>query len=332
VFSVKAKFPDLSYADIWTLAGCVAIEQVGGPKIPFSYGRTDDADDKKCPPNGRLPDAALGAQHLRDVFYRMGFDDKGIVALSGAHTLGSCHRLRSGFDGPWTHNPLKFDTEYFQNLLNMDWKPRDWDGPLQYQDPSGKLMMLPTDMALIEDESFKTYVEAYATDEALFQKDFAEAFGQLISLGCPAHCQPGAAGNLDTDESPSANKDFRDLAMHGSVERMKALQDDETNKKNVDVNSTEAYSKRTAMHKAAYFGHANVIEYLIGIEGCDVNAKDADGDTPLQDAARHGHTEVVALLLQAGADKSVQNMDGKTALDLAHAQEKPNICSLLSAQ
>ena len=30
---VKREFPELSYADIWTLAGCVAIEESGGPKI-----------------------------------------------------------------------------------------------------------------------------------------------------------------------------------------------------------------------------------------------------------------------------------------------------------
>ena len=59
--------------------------------------------------NGRLPDAAQGAEHLRDVFHRMGFNDKEIVCLSGAHTLGRCHKTRSGFDGPWTTNPLQFD-------------------------------------------------------------------------------------------------------------------------------------------------------------------------------------------------------------------------------
>jgi catalase (peroxidase I) len=141
---VKEKFPELSYADLWTMAGTQAVELMGGPTIPFNYGRTDAADASSCPPNGRLPDAAQGAQHLRDVFYRMGFGDKEIVALSGAHTLGSCHRLRSGFDGPWTHNPLKFDNEYFKNLLELEWTVRDWDGPEQFQDPSGKLMMLPS--------------------------------------------------------------------------------------------------------------------------------------------------------------------------------------------
>ena len=107
---VKAKFPDLSYADLWTLAGTQAVKLTGGPDVPFRFGRTDAPDGSSCPANGRLPDAALGAQHLREVFGRMGFGDREIVALSGAHTLGSCHRSRSGFDGPWTHNPLKVST------------------------------------------------------------------------------------------------------------------------------------------------------------------------------------------------------------------------------
>ena len=39
---------------------------------------------------------------MRDIFYRMGFNDQEIVALIGAHTLGECHKDRSGFVGPWT--------------------------------------------------------------------------------------------------------------------------------------------------------------------------------------------------------------------------------------
>lgn len=38
----------------------------------------------------------------------MGFDDKDIVALSGAHALGRCHKDRSGFDGPWSFSPITF--------------------------------------------------------------------------------------------------------------------------------------------------------------------------------------------------------------------------------
>ena len=43
------------------------------------------------------PNEAAGpAPHLRWVFYRQGFNDQEIVALSGAHTMGRAHASRSG--------------------------------------------------------------------------------------------------------------------------------------------------------------------------------------------------------------------------------------------
>ena len=63
---------------------------VAGPHVPWRPGRTDHPDGKNCPPDGRLPDGAKGAPHIRDVFYRMGFNDQEIVALSGAHSMGRC--------------------------------------------------------------------------------------------------------------------------------------------------------------------------------------------------------------------------------------------------
>ena len=43
---IKQKFPGISYADLWTLAGVVAIEEMGGPKIKWRPGRTDAASGK----------------------------------------------------------------------------------------------------------------------------------------------------------------------------------------------------------------------------------------------------------------------------------------------
>ena len=181
---IKKAHPEISFADLWVLGGHVAVEFLGGPMVPFRLGRTDAQDGSVCPANGRLPDAAQGAEHLRDVFHRMGFNDKEIVCLSGAHTLGRCHKTRSGFDGPWTTNPLQFDNNYFRLLLNMDWQKRQWDGPEQYEDKqTQRLMMLPTDMALITDPIFKTHVETYAKDQETFFDDFSDVFAKLTSLG-----------------------------------------------------------------------------------------------------------------------------------------------------
>ncbi|KAI8840916.1 heme peroxidase [Chytridium lagenaria] len=184
---IKKKHPWLSYADLWTLAGVTAVEAMGGPVIPWKAGRTDK-DEKKVtvkeiPPNGRLPDAAQGAQHIRDVFYRMGFTDRDIVALSGAHTLGRCHTTRSGYTGPWTNTPDRFSNQYFKLLTTVQWTKKKWDGPEQYADPDDELMMLPTDMALIWDPKFKPIAEEYAKDKDAFYRDFAAAFGKLLELG-----------------------------------------------------------------------------------------------------------------------------------------------------
>lgn len=182
---VKKQFPGLTYADLWTLAGVVAVEEMGGPTIPWAPGRTDATSGASCPPDGRLPDASQGAQHLRDIFYKMGMNDQEIVTLSGAHTLGRCHTDRSGFWGPWTRAPTTFSNLFFQELMNNKWTPKRWKGPRQFEDPTGELMMLPTDMALMEDPVFRKQVEIYAKDEDKFNKDFAKAFSKLLALGVP---------------------------------------------------------------------------------------------------------------------------------------------------
>lgn len=85
---VKEKHPEVSYADIFTLAGVVAIEAMGGPTIGWRAGRVDSLDPADVTPDGRLPEADSGsppktAEQLRKVFGRMGFGDREIVALSG---------------------------------------------------------------------------------------------------------------------------------------------------------------------------------------------------------------------------------------------------------
>lgn len=180
---IKKKFPGISYSDLWTLAGVVAIQEMGGPDIPWRPGRSDAPDGTHCTPDGRLPDGDKDAAHVRDIFYRMGFNDQEIVALMGAHTLGRCHKDRSGWINPWTRAPTTFSNLYFQDLMNLKWKEKKNFTPLQYEDPTGELMMLPTDMVMKWDRKFKKYVKVYAEDEEKFFQDFAAAFGKLLELG-----------------------------------------------------------------------------------------------------------------------------------------------------
>ena len=55
---------------------------------------------------------------------------------------------------------------YFNLLLSLPWTIKEWDGPMQFEDPSGKLMMLPSDLVLIQDKAFRPYVKQYAADNA----------------------------------------------------------------------------------------------------------------------------------------------------------------------
>ncbi|KIX04921.1 uncharacterized protein Z518_05792 [Rhinocladiella mackenziei CBS 650.93] len=126
----------------------------------------------------------------------MGFNDQEIVALSAAHNLGPCHGDRSGFEGKWVNNPTRFSNTYFKLLKMHDWKKTKLaNGPEQFvyvdEDLEGgeadgeaeELMMLPTDMALLHDPSFRAWVDKYAEDKELFFRDFAKVFAKLLELG-----------------------------------------------------------------------------------------------------------------------------------------------------
>jgi cytochrome c peroxidase len=181
---IKQQFPWITYADLWTFAGAVAIEFMDGPKIAWKPGRVDYVDETNVPPNGRLPDGAQGQGHLRDIFYRMGFNDQEIVALCGAHNLGRTHADRSGFDGPWVPSPTRFSNTYFKLLLNEEWHlGKSPAGVEQFYDEDKELMMLPADMSLIKDPKFREWVEKYAEDKDLFYDDFAKVFAKLLELG-----------------------------------------------------------------------------------------------------------------------------------------------------
>lgn len=125
---IKQKHPNITYADLWTLAGVTAIESMGGPTVEWKQGRSDAVTGTTVP-DGRLPNADSGSvkadvEHLRSIFNRQGFTDREIVALSGAHAVGRCHTEASGYWGPWTNAETTFSNEYFRLLLEEKWTPK----------------------------------------------------------------------------------------------------------------------------------------------------------------------------------------------------------------
>ena len=183
---LKEKYPEVSYADLWSLAAVVSIKEMKGPDIPWRPGRKDAEDPSESVECGRLPNAEKGCKHLRRVFGRMKFSDQDIVALSGAHTVGSAHSDRSGYTGSWTKNPTVFDNSYFITLIRYAWMPTPGRTGCTIfkpaEDSSSPIIMLPSDVALLQDLEMKRWVETYAESQDTFFTDFTDAFVRLQEL------------------------------------------------------------------------------------------------------------------------------------------------------
>jgi len=61
----------------------------------------------------------------------------------------------------------------------------------------------------------------------------------------------------------------------------------------------------------------------------DLNAKDANGDTLLHKLAAKGSAEAVMALMAAGAKGDIKNAEGKTALEVARANENIEVITAL---
>jgi len=209
---IKNAVPEVSWADLIQLGSATAIRVSGGPAIPMKYGRVDGEPQEKQEPNFGLPDALppFGgpladkkdpAQHLRYVFYKYNMDDKDIVALSGAHTIGRAFKDRSGTvkegytDGTaytkrgcpflensqtaggrsWTKNYLKFDNSYFTCMANLD----------------SECVAFPTDKVLMTDPNFKPHFDLFAKDQNAFFAAYKASHKKLSELGCKFEPQGG---------------------------------------------------------------------------------------------------------------------------------------------
>ena len=73
------------------------------------------------------------------------------------------------------------------------------------------------------------------------------------------------------------------------------------------------YHGSTALTIAAEFGYTDIVELLL-MAGAKINVQDDDGDSALHVAAFKGHSEIVTLLLQHGASVNLRNNNGLTPI------------------
>jgi catalase-peroxidase len=183
-------------------------------------------------PNGK-PDPVAAARDIRETFARMAMNDEETVALiAGGHTFGKAHgaadagkyvaaepegapieemglgwknsfgsgigghAITSGLEGAWTTNPVKWDNNYFENLLGYEWEltkspaganqwtPKNGSAAATVpdaHDPSKKHapMMFTTDLALKMDPIYAKISQRFLENPQALADAFAKAWFKL---------------------------------------------------------------------------------------------------------------------------------------------------------
>lgn len=119
----------------------------------------------------------------------------------------------------------------------------------------------------------------------------------------------------DKDESP-----LMMAALKGHVEFAKQLID-----RGADVNKTGW----APLHYAATSGNLQIMELLLE-NSAYIDAESPNGTTPLMMAAKYGTTSAVKLLLEEGADPTLKNQLGLTAIDFAYSVNHKDSADLIA--
>jgi hypothetical protein len=115
-------------------------------------------------------------------------------------------------------------------------------------------------------------------------------------------------GSVDNDGRTAAHW----ACVHNHASTLALLLDD-----GASINAHDNHA-RTPLIMAGYHGATDCVKLLLarGGDALELNATDNCGDTALHEAAHRNRATIIQLLLQAGANPTIRNNQGRTLLDL----------------
>lgn len=119
-----------------------------------------------------------------------------------------------------------------------------------------------------------------------------------------------------------AQADIFELARRGSVQEVQAVV-----KETPNVLNAKDQRGSTPLVLACYYNNIEVVSYLIQ-KVDDINGSTKDG-SPLMAAAVKGYNSIAQLLLDAGADPMIEDMNNTTALHYAAMFKNHELAQLL---
>ncbi|KAK8951857.1 Ankyrin repeat domain-containing protein 2 [Platanthera zijinensis] len=198
--------------------------------------------------------------------------------------------------------------------------------------PANKEQMEERMAQLREDPSLKTILDEiesggpsammkYWNDQEVLQK-----LGQAMGMGSSGEAlvasEPSGTEHGEEDAEYEDESAVHQAASVGDAEALKNALAAGSDK---DEEDSEG---RRALHFACGYGEVECARILLEA-GAAVDALDKNKNTALHYAAGYGRKECVALLLEHGAAVTLQNLDGKTPIDVARLNNQDEVLKLL---
>ncbi|EEF51120.1 lignin-forming anionic peroxidase [Ricinus communis] len=181
----------VSCADILAVAARDASVAAGGPSWTVNLGRRDSTTASLAQANSDLPGFSDPLNRLISLFSDKGLNERDMVALSGAHTIGQAQCVT--FRDRIYNNASDIDPDFAAtrrgncpqtggngNLAPLDLvTPNNFDNNY-YSNLMAKRGLLASDQILFSGGSTDSIVNEYSTDSSSFDSDFAAA---MVKMG-----------------------------------------------------------------------------------------------------------------------------------------------------